>query len=237
MKQLNRTIDSREVAEMIGKQHKELLRDIRRYIPVLTGANLRSSDYFIPSEYIDNKNEPRPRYLVTKIGCDLAGNKLQGTKGIEFTAKYVKRFSEMENAIAKNGIASQPTSTKAMLKAALEHEERLETLENDVTQLKNETTITSGQRRRIQGKVSSAVIRLLGGKKSNAYRDNSIRMTAFRNCYRELQQLFDVASYMDIPKIRFDEAMEIIPRWRPSMELSARIDHANGDGNIWNEAI
>lgn len=61
-------------------------------------------------------------------------------------------------------------------------------------------------------------------------------MTAFRNCYKELQQLFDVASYMDIPRVRFEEAMEIIPRWRPSMELMARIDRANGNGCLFGDA-
>lgn len=234
MNQIERTIDSREVAEMLGKQHKELLRDIRKYIPVLTGANLRSLDYFIPSDYKDSKNEIRPCYLVTKIGCDLAGNKLQGDKGIEFTAKYVKRFEEMEQHIAK--AKSKPSSTKAMLQAALEHEERLDNLEDEVNQLKNETIINTSQRRKIQGKVSSAVIIALGGKKSHAYQDSSIRMTAFRNCYKELQQLFDVASYMDIPKIRYDEAMEIIPKWRPSMELMARIDRVNGNGYLFGDA-
>lgn len=62
-------------------------------------------------------------------------------------------------------------------------------------------------------------------------------MTAFRNCYKEIQQLFDVASYLDIPKIRFDEAVELIPRWRPTMELMARIDSLNGYGDLFESAI
>lgn len=225
MEQLEKTIDSREVAVMLGKQHKELLRDIRGYIPVLTGANLRSSDYFIPSEYIDAKKEMRPCYLITKIGCDLAGNKLRGVKGIEFTAVYVKRFDEMERSIASPN--NQPSTTKAMLQAALEHEERLDALEDKITVLEEETIINSSQRRKIQGRVSSAVISALGGKKSLAYQDSGVRTSAFRNCYREIQQLFDVASYMDIPKIHFDEAMELIPKWSPSMELLSRIKQAN----------
>lgn len=32
MQHLEQTIDSREVAEMIGKEHRQLLKDIRRYI-------------------------------------------------------------------------------------------------------------------------------------------------------------------------------------------------------------
>lgn len=34
--------DSRIVAEMVGMQHKDLLRKIRNYEDVLTGAKLRS---------------------------------------------------------------------------------------------------------------------------------------------------------------------------------------------------
>ena len=35
MKQLEQRLDSREVAEMVGKEHNKLLRDIRNYIEQL----------------------------------------------------------------------------------------------------------------------------------------------------------------------------------------------------------
>ena len=47
-------IDSREVAEMVGKQHKDLLRDIRGYIKIMENANERNFapvDFFIESSY------------------------------------------------------------------------------------------------------------------------------------------------------------------------------------------
>lgn len=99
------TIDSREVAEMLGKEHKYVLRDIEGtddvvgIIPTLIGANLHSSKYFIESSYKDARNRIQKCYLVTKMGCELLGNKQQGEKGILFTAKYVERFNQMEQAI------------------------------------------------------------------------------------------------------------------------------------------
>ena len=51
------TIDSREVAEMLGKEHSYLLEMIQGregklgIIPVLENANLAVSNYFIPSTY------------------------------------------------------------------------------------------------------------------------------------------------------------------------------------------
>lgn len=36
---------------------------------------------------------------MTKLGCDFLANKFTGEKGILFTARYVKRFHEMEEAL------------------------------------------------------------------------------------------------------------------------------------------
>ena len=55
--------------------------------------------YFIKSSYVDAKGEERPCYLVTKLGCDFLANKFTGEKGVLFTAKYVKRFDEMEQEL------------------------------------------------------------------------------------------------------------------------------------------
>lgn len=98
------TIDSREVAEMLGKEHSYVLEMIQGregklgIIPVLENANLAVSNYFIPSTYRSGTREYKC-YLVTKMGCELLGNKQQGEKGILFTAKYVERFNQMEQAI------------------------------------------------------------------------------------------------------------------------------------------
>jgi len=102
------TIDSRDVAGMVKKQHKELLRDIRTYIDQMneankdigeTSAKLRPSDYFIEESYIGGNGEKRPKYGITKIGCDFIANKLTGVKGTAFTAMYTKKFDVMERAL------------------------------------------------------------------------------------------------------------------------------------------
>ena len=57
------------------------------------------ADYFVKSVYIDAQGKERPCYEVTKLGCDFLANKFTGEKGVLFTARYVKRFHDMENAI------------------------------------------------------------------------------------------------------------------------------------------
>jgi len=94
-------IDSREVAEAIGKNHKDLLRDIRGYTKILVKFNERNLapvDFFLENTYLDGKGEARPCFLLSKKGCELVANKLIGEKGVLFTAAYVSRFNEMETA-------------------------------------------------------------------------------------------------------------------------------------------
>ncbi|MGN0142496.1 MAG: Rha family transcriptional regulator [Roseburia sp.] len=98
-RQVEYTLDSREVAEMIGKEHSKLLRDINRYVEQLNESKIGLVDFFQRSTYIDAKGESRPCYKVTRKGCEFIANKLTGIKGTEFTAQYINRFHEMENML------------------------------------------------------------------------------------------------------------------------------------------
>lgn len=101
-----KAIPSYEVAKMMEREHKEVIwmidgnekRGIVGIKPTLEqSAELHFGDYFIESTY-DDRGRTLKCYEVTKLGCDLLANKMTGKKGILFTAKYVKKFNEMEEA-------------------------------------------------------------------------------------------------------------------------------------------
>lgn len=92
------TITSLEVAEMVGKEHYDLLKDIRRYCEQLSQGNIPLPDFFAESTYM-NRGKEYPCYNVTKKGCEFIAHKLTGQKGTEFTARYINRFHDMENCI------------------------------------------------------------------------------------------------------------------------------------------
>lgn len=92
-----RVIDSRDVAKMIGKTHKNLMRDIRNYISDFEpGSKLSPAEFFIESTYFDQNKQERPCYLLTKQGCEFVANKLTGRKGTIFTATYVGLFNQYQ---------------------------------------------------------------------------------------------------------------------------------------------
>ena len=101
LQKLPPTLDSREVAKMVGMRHADLMRNIDHYIEVMgQNAKLRSDDFFIKQTYTAGTGKQYKRYDITKQGCEMVANKLTGEKGILFTAEYVKRFNEMEQADA-----------------------------------------------------------------------------------------------------------------------------------------
>lgn len=128
----DKTITSMEVAEMVGKEHSKLLRDIRTYTEHLNEANLGLVDFFQQSTYIDKKGETRPCYNVTKKGCEFIAHKLTGIKGTAFTARYINRFHDMEEEL-------KPKSPAEMLvvyaNQLLENERRMNTIESKVNEI------------------------------------------------------------------------------------------------------
>ncbi|CZQ83613.1 phage regulatory protein rha (phage prha) [Trichococcus palustris] len=130
---LNRSaaIDSREVSTMVEKRHTELLRDIRTYINYLAESKIASGDFFIESTYTDANNQERPCFLLTKQGCEMVANKLTGKKGVLFTARYVKKFNEMESIQPKNSymIEDPIARAQAWIEEQREKQKLLETTE------------------------------------------------------------------------------------------------------------
>lgn len=103
------TLSSLEVAEMVEKQHKNLLSDIRGYVEELNELKIEPVNFFQESTYTDKKGEVRPCFNVTKKGCEFIAHKLTGIKGTKFTAMYINRFHDMEDYIENNSTQNQNT--------------------------------------------------------------------------------------------------------------------------------
>lgn len=120
------TINSREVAEMVNKQHSHVMRDVKNYVAnmiELGQSKSGQSEYFINSTYINEQNKEQPCYELTRKGCEFYANKMTGIKGTEFTMKYIDRFHEMEQQF------KLPTTYKEALLQLVEQVEQNEQLQ------------------------------------------------------------------------------------------------------------
>lgn len=103
------TITTMEIAGMMNVAHWQVLRKldgreskgkhIKGYVDILADNQMVVSDFFVPATYLSEQNKEMPCYKVTKMGCEFLANKFTGEKGVLFTAKYIKRFHEMEDML------------------------------------------------------------------------------------------------------------------------------------------
>jgi len=112
MNQNNQFISTVEIAEAMNVSHKAILQKLeganRRgkhtdgVIEILGRLNFQPSDFFIKSSYINNQNKEMPCYNCTRKGCEFLAHKFNGEKGIQFTATFINRFHDMEQALTES---------------------------------------------------------------------------------------------------------------------------------------
>lgn len=104
-------ITSLQVAEIFGKKHSHVLRDIKG---VLKQASVFFGESnFGLSEY-ELKNNlgflvKHPMYIITKNGFIMLTMGYTGEKAMQFKEAYINRFNEMEKQLA-NRVPDDPTS-------------------------------------------------------------------------------------------------------------------------------
>lgn len=142
------------------------------------------------------------------------------------SAKRFKHWvtSEVLPAIRKTG-SYQMQNLSTEMKAILMHDEKLVKIDQRVSGLENTMTIDYGQQKVLGDCVNRVVIDALGGKDSEAYRE--IGKKVFSECNRDLKNYFHVNARNNIPKKRFDEAVDYISGWRPCTNTILLIKECN----------
>lgn len=231
-------VDSREVAEMVEKEHSNLMRDIRGYVSILENSKLNSQNFFIKDTYkVEGNNKTYDCFLLTRKGCDMVANKMTGEKGVLFTAEYVTRFEEMEKSLK-----GQPLklTTEQMLelqfKYAKEVKEEVQELKEDFHDFKGNSPLFNIECKELQALVRKIGISVLGGKGSIAYKDNSLRGKVYADIQHQLKREFGVTRYEAIKRCQLNKAIDIVSNYKVPLVLGDEIIKLNNQIH-WREVI
>ena len=91
---------SRNVAAVFGKEHKNVIRDIRAVLDDAPDKEFGRLNFELTS-FKDKFGRAQPEYLLTRDGAILLIMGYTGPKAMALKTAYIKRFSEMEKALAK----------------------------------------------------------------------------------------------------------------------------------------
>ncbi len=129
---------------------------------------------------------------------------------------------EVLPSIRKTGSYQKPLSPQEMMRIQLgmidDHEDRIKNLESNMV-------IDYGQQQTLRQHVNKAVLNALGGKCTEAYA--YISKVVFAEYNRDLQDRFKVNSRNNIPRKRYEEAIDYVDNWEPKTNTKLRIDEYN----------
>ncbi len=142
------------------------------------------------------------------------------------SAKRFKRWVTLEvlPTLRKTGHYEMENYSPEM-QAILMHDKKLVKMDERVTTLENTMTLDYAQQQALGEAVNYVVIDALGGKESDAYKE--IGKKVFSECNRDLKRYFRVNARNNVPKKRFEEAVEYVQCWRPCTNTQIAIKEHN----------
>lgn len=140
--------------------------------------------------------------------------------------------AEVLPSIRKTGSYGMPKTTggqiQLLARGYTELEQKVNDIKDDVSELKENVPLYSCDIDEIQQHVKRRVVNILGGKQSEAYRDNSIRHKTFSDIWTQLKREYGcVSTYKSIKRKYIDDVHEFIDCYVVPKYLDELIHDAN----------
>ena len=203
---------SLQVAENFEKKHQHVLRDI----DALKQDVSNFGQMFIESNQPDSYGRDRRIYYMNRDGFSLLAMGFTGKKALQ----YIDAFNQMEKQLQQQKPLSLPEQIQLIAKG-------YDGLSKDVEDIKNRMGLPGNMAHSFSKKRNAKIINVLGGKKSNAYRDKNVRAKTYRALFSSYRETFDQDRYNDLPMKDFDKAVGFVNNWYPPFELQQEILRAN----------
>lgn len=201
-------------------RNKDRYKEGKHYI-CLKGRELKE---FKANRQIDLLPNVNTLYLWTEKGAFLHAKSLNTDIAWEVYDKLVDNYFKKKEDFFE-GISPE-------LKAVLVVDKRVTAVEQKVDHLENTMNIDYAQQKQLKNFASEIVINALGGKEARAYRykaedGTKISSQCFSRFWHDFNDYFNINAYANLPRVRFNEALQYINRWQPPTNMQLEIGRIN----------
>lgn len=218
-------VSSRQVAEDFDKRHADVIKAIEDKMKV--NEILRSPKYFIESTYTDKSNRKSKEYLLTRDGFSFLVMGFTGSKADEWKLKYIEAFNKMEQAI-KNPFAHLSKELQAIIAI----DTKVQKIEEDFNTFKSNLPLLNVDCKELQAEVRKKGIEVLGGYRSTAYCNNSLRSRTYKDIQFHIKREFGVSRYEAIKRKHLSKAIEIVENYKTPFVLEDEITMCNNQSQF-----
>ncbi|MCG0747377.1 phage regulatory protein [Lactiplantibacillus plantarum] len=207
MKNKQAVTSSLQVAEVFEKNHRDVLkaitnlkRDVRNFAQMFSETN-------IPDSY----NRNRRAFYMNRDGFTLLAMGFTGDKALQFKLQYIEAFNSMEEQV------KLPTSPREIARLALQANEetnqRLDSVEGDVKDLKENQVIPNPEYSALNRRVNQRVSEVAH---SYGHITQKQRGELFKDIGSGIKKIANVSARSMLRKKDYQMVMDFINDWEPS---------------------
>lgn len=207
MKNKQAVTSSLQVAEVFEKNHRDVLKaitnlkkDVRNFAQMFSETN-------IPDSYGRN----RRAFYMNRDGFTLLAMGFTGDKALKFKLQYIEAFNSMEEQV------KLPTSPREIARLALQANEetnqRLDSVEGDVKDLKENQVIPNPEYSALSRRVNQRVSEVAH---SYGHITKKQRGELFKDINGGVKKIANVSARSMLRKKDYQMVMDFINDWEPS---------------------
>ncbi|MEK4669183.1 Rha family transcriptional regulator [Niallia sp. FSL R7-0271] len=205
--------DSLTVAEVFGKEHKNVKRDILNQVEKIAltdevdfiGLNFERIDY------VDGKGRKQEKILLTEDAFTLIAMSYVTPEAMKFKIKFIQEFKAMREELQKPKVLTDHQQRIELLKLSLEHEEKFVEYDGRLSKLEDNVRIDSFEQDALQKQIKKRVYKVF-----ETANPNGLDLKKLFPCiHRNFRDAFGVPTYRDLRKLDYEEAVSWVSTWRP----------------------
>ena len=220
----------KEEGNITEKDHSDLLKSIRKEIETLEKANIKDGGNFSLMSYQDAYGRNKPCYSLNKAGVLQMLNKESAVVRYK-TTQYI---DTLEKKLKQPRRLTPQEELRLHYQVIEEHAKEIESVREEVTEvreefkdLKDNMPLFNIECKELQALVRSKGVQVLGGYKSTAYNDHSLRGKVYSDIQRQLKREFGISKYEAIKRSQLDIARSIVEEYKAPTVLVTEISNLN----------
>ncbi|MCK1982196.1 MULTISPECIES: Rha family transcriptional regulator [Peribacillus] len=202
------------IAEVFGKEHKNVMADIVNQIGklVVAGEEEFSRLNFQRSTYKNERGREYDCCLLSEDAFTLIAMSYVTPEAMKFKVKFIKEFKRIKEEITKPRVLSDREQLIASMKLSLETAEEIEVIKNDVELIKHqvseEITLNHGQQQTLHHEIK---------KRVESIKDDYdlTKREIYSQIHSHLRRAFSAPKYIFVKRKDYEEAVSWVKSWRP----------------------
>lgn len=234
-----KVVSGRELHQGLGVQ-----RDFSHWIKDCLNSVDATEKDFSSLKTESTGGRPSIEYIlkleIAKEICLVAGASPRANDFLRQKSKAYRKYLIQFEEKYKNPLQGMSKELQAILlvdKKQQANERKINAVAEDLKDFKENAPLFNIECEELQKALRAKVISEMGGKKSEAYNDKSLRTKVFSDAQRQIKREFGLTSYKAIKRVQFEKALEIIANYKVPLVLKEAIDCLNSQLTIQNVSL